>query len=388
MGLGKTYSTKYLVDSNGNTGAANQVLVSTATGIDWVDGSGSGIIGGPYLPLSAGSGYPLTGDLYLNNATYIRSTDSNGAVPRMFGINTSNSTYIGPIDAYAGGSIFYGVSANVSAQTFYTGASARMHINSTGNVGIGTTGPLRPLDVGSTTTGDIFRIWQQGQNTYTSFDVVADSDATTPRSLITFREDANPATHLGTQKAVIGWYNPWNAFTIGGSSSANGYFNVITQGANTGNVGIGTTSPSEKLQVSGVISATANDTAYGQGYFAKLSSDYGTNALRLTSKTGDVFQATNFGRDIALLTGDPTSEKMRITSAGNVGIGTTAPTSPLNIRSTGNRQIHLSDTSDSTSQGLFLGYDSAGNVLSYIGSSYNSDVSRIDFRMKGLAEGD
>jgi hypothetical protein len=54
MGLGKTYSTKYLVDSNGNTGAANQVLVSTATGVDWVDGSGSGIIGGPYLPLTAG----------------------------------------------------------------------------------------------------------------------------------------------------------------------------------------------------------------------------------------------------------------------------------------------------------------------------------------------
>ena len=35
-----------------------------------------------------------------------------------------------------------------------------------------------------------------------------------------------------------------------------------------------------------------------------------------------------------------------------------------------------------------MGYDSAGNVLSYIGSSYNSNVSRIDFRMKGLTEGD
>jgi hypothetical protein len=64
MGLGKTYSTKYLVDSNGNTGAANQVLVSTATGVDWVDGSGSGIIGGPYLPLAGGTmtGATLHGD--------------------------------------------------------------------------------------------------------------------------------------------------------------------------------------------------------------------------------------------------------------------------------------------------------------------------------------
>lgn len=42
-------------DSNNSPGTANQVLVSTATGTDWVDGSGSSIIGGPYLPLAGGS---------------------------------------------------------------------------------------------------------------------------------------------------------------------------------------------------------------------------------------------------------------------------------------------------------------------------------------------
>ena len=52
-------------DSNNSPGTANQVLISTVTGTDWVDGSGSSIIGGPYLPLSAGSSYPLTGDLYI-----------------------------------------------------------------------------------------------------------------------------------------------------------------------------------------------------------------------------------------------------------------------------------------------------------------------------------
>ena len=38
MGLGKTYSADYLIDSNGNTGVSGQVLISTATGIDWADG--------------------------------------------------------------------------------------------------------------------------------------------------------------------------------------------------------------------------------------------------------------------------------------------------------------------------------------------------------------
>ena len=62
--MSKKYTTNFLEDTNGSTGSANQVLVSTASGVDWVDGSGSGIIGGPYLPLAGGT---LTGDL---NLTY------------------------------------------------------------------------------------------------------------------------------------------------------------------------------------------------------------------------------------------------------------------------------------------------------------------------------
>jgi len=58
MGLGKTYSADYLSDSNNNTGASGQVLISTATGINWSDGTD--IIGGPYLPLVGGT---LTGTL-------------------------------------------------------------------------------------------------------------------------------------------------------------------------------------------------------------------------------------------------------------------------------------------------------------------------------------
>ena len=60
--MGKRYTTNFLEDTNGSTGTTNQVLVSTATGIDWVDGSGSGSIGGPYLPLAGGT---LSGNLEL-----------------------------------------------------------------------------------------------------------------------------------------------------------------------------------------------------------------------------------------------------------------------------------------------------------------------------------
>jgi len=64
--MSKKYTTNFLEDTNGSTGSANQVLVSTPAGIDWVDGSGSGIIGGPYLPLVGGT---LTGPLAIDTTT-------------------------------------------------------------------------------------------------------------------------------------------------------------------------------------------------------------------------------------------------------------------------------------------------------------------------------
>ena len=74
MGLGKTYSADYLIDSNGNTGVSGQVLISTATGIDWADGSA--ITGGPYLPLAGGT---MTGNtIHNDNVKSIYGTASDG----------------------------------------------------------------------------------------------------------------------------------------------------------------------------------------------------------------------------------------------------------------------------------------------------------------------
>ena len=111
-------------DSNNSPGTANQVLVSTATGTDWVDGSG--LPGGPYLPLSAGSTKPLTGNLYINDS-----------IPKLIFTDTDTSTVAS-------------ISANSSNLTYTTVTSARDHIfkagtdtlvtiEGAGNVGIGTT---------------------------------------------------------------------------------------------------------------------------------------------------------------------------------------------------------------------------------------------------------
>jgi len=68
-------------DSNNSPGTANQVLVSTATGTDWVDGSGSSIIGGPYLPLAGNTtATAMTGDIFLANQQQVRFLTSGNLV--------------------------------------------------------------------------------------------------------------------------------------------------------------------------------------------------------------------------------------------------------------------------------------------------------------------
>ena len=91
------------------------------------------------------SGYTnMTGQLsFTANNTAIRMRDSAGAYTRTMILNGSNAMYIGPVDAYAGGSILYGASSNVSGQTFYVGGNARLAVTGSG------------ITVTGTITGDI-----------------------------------------------------------------------------------------------------------------------------------------------------------------------------------------------------------------------------------------
>ena len=115
-----------------------------------------------------------------------------------------------------------------------------------------------------------------------------------------------------------------------GATGANMYFKVGNNGSvtamtilNSGNVGIGTTSPGTKLDVAGVIKGSAEVYASGGSAFL-TSTQVGTNA-------SNVYQMGSFNAtgQIALYAGN--AEWMRILSTGNVGIGTTSPTNILSF---------------------------------------------------------
>ena len=149
-----------------------------------------------------------------------------------------------------------------------------------------------------------------------------------------------------------------------------------------GSVGIGTTSPSEKLSIdSGDISITTG---------------YGIHAVNGGNENGMFFHAAAAGNSGNLLNFKTDgSERMRIDSSGNVGIGTASPNKKLEVvdsaaaqilakgwgpDSAGNDGGAIQLGEEAAFHGLFS-YDNATSIL-YIDNAYNSAAGDIRFRTK------
>ena len=156
-----------------------------------------------------------------------------------------------------------------------------------GNVGIGVTGPTAKLHIGvSSANDDTFHIFNGSVRTH-----LLGSESS--NGVIYLRSSAN------SNKVRI-------------NTSGDSYFNG-------GNVGIGTTSPTAKLQVSGK-SFFTNDifTLQNKGVFFNGLDDFSSGIAGIDS-----------GTSVRIFAGG--SEKVRVKSTGNVGIGTTSPNEKLQV---------------------------------------------------------
>jgi hypothetical protein len=141
-----------------------------------------------------------------------------------------------------------------------------------------------------------------------------------------------------------------------------------TTGANfatsSGNVGIGTASPSGKLEIS-LTTGGAGQIITGIDNTTGVYSQWRVNGTATKGFIGTANQIVSgtsindFAIDAAAVSGNlifsaSQSEKMRILNSGNVGIGTTSPASQLHLSSTG--QTVLTITGDSDSSGADVGY--------------------------------
>ena len=182
---------------------------------------------------------------------------------------------------------------------------------STTNVGIGTTSPAAPLSVeipnsGDTSRQEIARWTHSGQNTLSLF---AYGGATDLMQFGAWNSEQNISIVTDSSGSIS-------------ASSTKGIF--IKTG---GNVGIGTTSPTEKLTVAGAITSTG---ALADDRTSTAAMDFSSGVTRFVS-----YGASGTAGIFAFRTaagGASSAEKVRIDGSGNVGIGETSPASDLVVR--------------------------------------------------------
>ena len=165
-----------------------------------------------------------------------------------------------------------------------------------------------------------------------------------------------------------------------------GSFRFFNSGTETvridasGNVGIGTTSPSQKLQVNNgklyitesASASTANliylqnsGSGANEGVSIKFNPMYGAESMIASNREGAASDDTNLTFHTALA--DVTTERMRIDSSGNVGIGTTSPITKL----------HLYD--NTATVGLSIQADNASNSDINLGDEDDINIGRIQY---------
>jgi len=121
----------------------------------------------------------------------------------------------------------------------------------------------------------------------------------------------------------------------------------------SGNVGIGIASPSAKLDVSGSLGIRVNEDGAG------------TKVITVRSNYSGIGPAINVTTNDPLLFLTNNTERLRIDSSGQVGIGTTAPTTRLNVVGTSadyiTAQIAVGEASIATGKQLQLGYNTTAD---------------------------
>lgn len=395
MSTGKTYSTKYLLDSNNNRGAEGQVLSTTSTGIDWVDANTiPGIIGGPFLPLTAGSTVPLTGDLYLESSSTDVVMSGNGS-----GAFTINNTT---------GQIAFKASGSTVQSMIIT--SSQISLN-------------EGVTVNSTSLDTANKLQVNGQTRVIGQFMVGDSSAgnvaarpihVKQSGAATIRLEDSDSDNLAFDLIVDEGVGFKIAETIGGDA---GDDTRLTIHETSGNVSIGSTTEEGRLLIadSGLGSTdgdSVTNTVMMGGRWDLLfkqirtanAADWNNTTVRLQGRVDstnmqsiDFATDNSYNRHIDINTAS-NSFNTRFTHGGRVGIGTNDPDYKLDVSGNGRfiSSLRLDAYPPATNayNGCELRLQATGNTSGtfinshwYLGPYIDSATGESDFRIQNNYDG-
>lgn len=263
-----------------------------------------------------------------------------------------------------------GSGANITSLYLAFGASpwastTGIHLLPSGNVGIGTTAPAYKFNVITDAVAgrqNLAAINRTSGNFVTFTNPQYSVDASMGLMLRVFpQSDSRQGAGIIASGGALNGETDLSLFVSSGIGTSVSYGALNIKG-DTGNVGIGTTLPLHKIHIN-----TAT------GTLASLDNNDGAIWSTLTSaKSIGLSSGTNYGQGGNFtwikLTGGASgniifaanNEAMRITRAGNVGIGTTSPSGKLEVAK-GGEGLYLKVGGDNATNGRALEFSSSSN---------------------------